>query len=110
MSSRFSGRSFGVERLLHQLSDGGRQIFYRMLEKILGFRTGDLFRFVIEDRNTAIGARGNHSGREILEKNLVIDFRVLDFGEQLGIIDRDGELAAEDPERILLDAAINPSR
>ena len=69
-----------------------------------------MFGFVIEDRDAPIGARGNHAGREILQKNLVINFRVLDFGKQLRIVDRDGELAAEDLERILFDAAINPSR
>ena len=81
-----------------------------MIEQIFGFRAGDLFGFVIEDRDAPICARGNHAGREVLEKNLVINFRVLDFGKQLRIVDRDGKLPAEDLERILFDAAINPPR
>ena len=102
-------RSFlRLERLLHQLADRGGQVLYRVIEQVLGFRTGDLFRFVIEDGDTAIRARGNHTGREVLEKNLVINLRVLDFGKQLRIVDRDGQLPAEDLERILFDAAINP--
>ena len=99
-----------LERLLHQLADRCRQVLYRVFEQVFGFRTGDLFCFVIEDRDTAIGARGNHAGREVLEQNLVINLGVLDLSEELRVVDRDGELTAEDLERILLDAPINPPR
>ena len=81
-----------------------------MIEQVFGFRSGDLFRFVIEDSDAAVRARGNHTGGEVLEKDLVINFRVLNFGKQLRIVDRNGQLATEDLKRILFDAAINPSR
>ena len=35
------------------------------------------------------------AGRQVLQQSLVVDFRVLDFGEQLRVIDRDRELTAK---------------
>ena len=69
-----------------------------------------LFGFIIEYRDTAIGIDSNDSSRQILEKCFVVDLRVLDLRKQLSVVDRDGELPAEDLQGVLLDTAINPSR
>ena len=78
--------------------------------KSFEFDAGDLSGFVIEDSDAAVRARRDDSGGQVLQQSLVIDLRVLDFGKQLRVFDRDRELAAENLKRVLLDAAVDAAR
>ncbi len=101
----FSGRS--VSRT--SIAQGGGEILDRLIQKSGRFRAGDLVGFLVENSDTAVDSGRDHAGRQILQEDLIVDFGVLDLGEELGVIDRHGELAAQNLQRLLLDAAINPS-
>ena len=81
-----------------------------MVDDVARIQAGDLSRLIIEHGDPLIGAGGDHARRQIFEQRLVINACVLNFGEQLCVIDRHRELAAEHLQRVLLDGAIDAAR
>ncbi len=65
---------------------------------------------LIEDSDQPVVIGRDDSGGEVLQKRLIVDFCVLDFGKKLRVLDRDRELSAKDEERALLDVAVNTAR
>ena len=90
------------------LSQTRRQPIERMIDDLAGVQPGDLPGLVIEHRHPFIRAGRDHARRQVFQQRLVINARVLDFGEQLRVIDRHRQLSAQNLQGVLLHRAINP--
>src|SRR5690349_15764086 len=88
----------GCQSLAEDFTQGFGQITDLPRQKFGGTQAGDLLDFAIEDGDQSSAIGGHDSGGEVLQEGLVVDFCILDLGEQLRVFDRDSELTTKDQQ------------
>ena len=86
-----------------------RKFIDGVIENVPRIQFCDLPGLVVENSNAFVNPRSDHARSKVFEQCFVVDLCVLHFGKQLRVFDGDGQLTAENLERVLLHAAINPS-